>query len=187
MSTSSCIESILSRVKKPSEAEAASLSKCFPSGSGGDKRAFNPNAECVVKGKQVKKKKTIPTKSKPSTVEVVLLQNYQEDVPKGAARNKLKKCGRVQQVKLTRVMAVADVERVIKRAFKHVALKQFMPLEVDTTGHYLSRSEEDLDGQQAINRRGALYICEVRSSNVHKLASYSGVSRGDAQDAGTHP
>ena len=98
---------------------------------------------------------------RPSTIEVILLQNYQADVPKGAARNKLKKCGRVQQIKLTRVMAAAEVKRVIKRAFKHLALKQFMPLDVDTTGHYLSRSEEELDGQQAINRRGALYICEV--------------------------
>jgi hypothetical protein len=152
-------------------AEAASLSKCFPTGSGGDKKVFNPNAECVVKGKQDKKKKSIPTKSKPSTIEVILLQNYQADVPKGAARNKLKKCGRVQQIKLTRVMAAADVERVIKRAFKHLALKQFMPLDVDTTGHFLSRSEEELDGQQAINRRGALYICEVCNSNIHAYLS----------------
>ena len=55
----------------------------------GDKKAFSPNAECVVKGKQ---KKSVPTKSKPSTIKVVLLQDYQEDVPKGATRNKLKKC-----------------------------------------------------------------------------------------------
>ena len=109
-----------------------------------------------MKGKQVKKK-SIPTKSKQSTVEVVLLQKYQ-DVPKGAALNKLKKCGRVQQIKLTRVMAAADVERVIKHAFKHVALKQFMPLDVDTTGHYLSRSEEELDGQQAIEEVPFTYV-----------------------------
>ena len=59
-------------------------------------------------------------------------------------------------------MSTAEVERVIKRAFKHLALKQFLPLDVDTTGHYLSRSVEELDGKQAINRRGALYICEVQ-------------------------
>ena len=126
----------MSRVKKPSAAEAATLSKCFPTGSGGGKKAFDPNDECVVKGQQVKKKKSIPIKSKPSTIEVILLQDYQEDVPKGTARNKLKKCGRVLQIKLTRVMSTADVERVIKRAFKHLALKQFLPLDVDMTGHY---------------------------------------------------
>ena len=151
----------MSRVKKPSEAEASALSKCFPSGSGGDKKAFDPNAECVVKGKQAKKKKSIPTKSKPSNVDVVLLQKYQEDVPKGAARNKLKKCGRIQQIKLTRAMTATDVEKIIKRAFKHLGLKKFMSLGVDTTGHYLSRSTGELDGQQAISRRGALYLCEV--------------------------
>ena len=64
-------------------------------------------------------------------------------------------------------MAATEVERVIKRAFKHLGLKRFMVLDVDTTGHYLSYSEEELDGQQAINRRGALYICEVRGTDVH--------------------
>ena len=152
-------------------AEAASLSKCFPTGSGGDKKEFNPNAECVVKGQQVKKKKSIPTKTKPSTIEVILLKSYQEDVPKGATRNKLKKCGRVQQVKLTRVMTTAEVERIIKRAFKHLALKQFMRLDVDMTGHYLNRSGEELDDQQAINRRGALYICEVDLCHYIKILS----------------
>ena len=94
-----------------------------------------------MKGKQVKKKKSVPTKPKPSTIEVVLLQDYQEDVPKGATWNKLKKCGRVQQIKLTRVMAATEVKRVIKRAFKHLGLKRFMVLDVDTTGHYLSHSD----------------------------------------------
>ena len=63
-------------------------------------------------------------------------------------------------------MSAADVERVIKHAFKHIALNHFMALDVDTTGHYLSRSEEELDGQQAINKRDVLYICEVHSSNI---------------------
>ena len=66
-----------------------------------------------------------------------------------------------------RVMAATEVERVIKRAFKHLGLKRFMVLDVDMTGHYLSHSEEELDCQQAINRRGALYICEVRDTDVH--------------------
>ena len=129
----------MSRVKKPSEADASALSECFPSGSSGDKKAFDPNAECIVKGRQAKKKKSVPTKSKPSNVDVVLLQKYQEDVPKDVARNKLKKCGRIQ-LKLTRALTATDMEKVIKRAFKHLGLKKFMSLGVDATGHYLSRS-----------------------------------------------
>lgn len=63
-------------------------------------------------------------------------------------------------------MIAAEVERVIKCAFKHLGLKRFLALDVDTTGHYLSHAEEELDGQQAINRRGALYICEV-CTDIH--------------------
>ena len=86
-STSSSIESIVSRVKKPIAAEAATLSKCFPTSSGGRKKVFDPNAECVVKWKQVEKK-SIHIKSKSLMIEVILQQDYQ-DVPKGAARNQL--------------------------------------------------------------------------------------------------
>ena len=104
------------------------------------KKVFHPNAEC---GEETTEEK---------------YTHQVEDVPKCAARNKLKKCGRVRQIKLTRVISTANIERVIKHANKHLALKYFIPLDVDMTGHYLRRSVEELDGQQAINR-SALYIC----------------------------
>ena len=149
----------MSRVKKPSEAEAAALSKCFPSGSGGERKPFDP-PQCLQKECH-SKKKAVSTKSKASSVEVVVIKNFQQDVPKGLARKKLKKCGRIQSVKISRAMGVSDVERVIKRAFKPIGLTNFIFLEVDPTGHYLSHADTGVDGQHAINRRGALYICEV--------------------------
>lgn len=152
-------ESILSRVKKPSEAEAAALSKCFPSG---ERKPFDPSQSSQKK----KKGASAPAKSKACTVDVVMLKNFKQDVPKGLERKNLKKKGRIQSVKLTRAMGEEEVERVIKRAFKPLHLTNLVFLEVDPTGHYLTKASSSVDGQQAISRRGALYICEVKLSYV---------------------
>ena len=137
MKSSSRIENILSRVKKPSEAEAAALAKCFPSTSG-PRKQFDPAEESVVKQNQNKKKWGIKS-SKPSKVEVVMFEEFQ-DVPKGEARKKLKRKGRICDVQLTRAMSALQVENRIKKAFKHIPVMSFVVLETDSTGHFLNHS-----------------------------------------------
>ena len=126
-------------MKKPSEAEAAALSKCFPSG---ERKPFDPSQSLQKK----KKGPCAPAKSKTCTLDVVMLKNFQQDVPKGLERKNLKKKGRIQSVKLTRAMGEEEVERVIRRAFKLLHLTNLVFLEVDPTGHYLSKANSSVDG-----------------------------------------
>lgn len=162
MKSKSRIDNILSRVKKPSEAEAAALSKCFASNSSGpDSKSFDPLQVSTVKRNQEKKKRAIKN-AKPSKVEVIMLREFQGDVPKGEARKKIRKKGRISEVQIMRTMSALQVENCIKRAFKHLSVASFVVLDADPTGHFLSQSVcQQIDGQKTISRRGALYLCEV--------------------------
>ncbi len=160
------IGDILSRVKKPSEAEAVALSKCFPGGKSSDtskvfstSKVFNPSVD--YHGKKQKRVK------KPSKVEVVMLKEFQGWIPKGEARKRLRRKGRVSDVSFTRSMTNIQVENFIKRAFKHLDIDQFSVLETDASGHFLSHSTQKIDGQGVVSRRGALYLCEV-SNLLHR-------------------
>jgi hypothetical protein len=138
-------------VSKPSKAEAAALSRCFASTSTASE-AFDPGS------------KRKPGKGKPSKVEVVMFSHYTRDVPKGEARKKLKRKGRIVDLQFVRSMSVAQVEKAINVAFKHLSFSGFTVLETDSTGHCLIRSAfQRMDGQRAISRRGALYLCEVNN------------------------
>ena len=91
-------QSIIARVKCPSEASA--LSSLFPGRKRVEGPSFDPTAECVVLPQQKKKKSAIKSHQKPSTVTVVLLKYYSCIVPKGKRRQALALKGRVKPVKL---------------------------------------------------------------------------------------
>lgn len=91
-----------------------------------------------------------------------MLSYYQRDVPKGEARKKLKRKGRIVDLHILRSMSVAQVERAIGVSFRHLSYSGFNVLETDSTGHYLVKSGvQRVDGVRAVSRRGALYLCEV--------------------------
>ena len=150
MKSKSRIHNILSCVKKPSAVEAAALSKCFPSSNKCHKK-FDPTEESVVKHNQEKKKRGI----KHSKVEVILLKDFQRDIPKGEARKKLRRRGQICDVLLNKTMTPLQVENCIKNAFKHFSLSSFVVLDTDSTGHFLTRAAtQQIDGAKAISRRG---------------------------------
>lgn len=58
-------------------------------------------------------------------------------------------------------MAPSEVKDNILRAFKEFKITSFMVLDTINSGHTLVRADEqEIDGEHAINRRGALYLCE---------------------------
>ena len=61
------------------------------------------------------------------------------------------------KIKLNRDMTAQQVTQKITEHFTD--LPGFTYLECDDG--YLARSDEDIDGEKAINRRGALYICQT--------------------------
>ena len=91
-------------------------------------------------------------------VTVVLMDEYSASVPKGKVRQKLAMNGRIMSLKLHRGMTPADVHKKIEQAFN---VHNFVYLECDNTGHGLVRgAEQDINGEDAVDRKGCLYLCE---------------------------
>ena len=146
-------------MKKPSNEEAKVLSNLFPSSSGLGKRpTFDPHDDYVAGPSHKKKKKFKPAQKstpKSTTVEVVALKRFQTRLPKGRERKGLQSQGLIMKVKLHRDMMVVEVRQ--KVAEKFTDLPGFVFLECEDG--CLTRCDVDFDGEKAINRRGALYIC----------------------------
>ena len=142
---------LLTGMRKPTDKQAVALSKLFPSS-----KKFNPQAECVAKTAHAKKKK-FATAPKLSSVTVVLLKKYQTRIPRGDYRQELIDEKRMKKVELHRRMSPEEVHATILEAF---GCKRFTVLDC-AKGGYLLRSDEELTANIAIDRRGALYLCEA--------------------------
>ena len=151
-------------MKTPVDSHAKVLKKVF-SGS-----KFNPSAECVATSAHSKKKKFCSSSVKPkdSSVTVIMLPKYQSQIPRGEAREKLTRDNRVQIISLNRQMTPKEVVTKIQGAFK---CKEFTILECAKGGYLLKSGDTVLTGQLAIDRRGALYLCENTSVSVKQFAS----------------
>ena len=151
---------ITSRVKKPTEAEAKALAKYFPSTSAGKKKsrdAFDPVAESIVLPKQKKKKAAI-SRPRATNITVIMMKEYSPSIPKGKRRQSLATSGRIQTLKFTRTMTQLEVKNQIIRTFK---VTTFIVLDCDSTGHTLVKaSNQSIDGEGVVGRKGALYLCE---------------------------
>ncbi len=91
------------------------------------KHKFDPSAECVASEQQKKKKAC--NDGKPRTIPVVLLQEKQAFVPKGHARTKLNKAGRVVKVDFRRNMSSREVRNAIVQQlpnFDNIVAAQFL-------------------------------------------------------------
>lgn len=159
--------SILSRVKKPTEAEARAISQYFSTAPNREKkRPFDPLADSVVEPQKKKKKRAIPThvkkavpvkRGKPTNVKVFMLDNKQRKVPKGEERKRLEKRDQVQTVKIYREMNSDEVKEAILNTFKWV--RSYTILACQSGGHSLVVSDnQDLNGEEMVKRRGPLYL-----------------------------
>ena len=147
----------------PSQPQREQLSNLFPGASFSGstrKRSFDPNSESVVRSNQRKKKAGIKT-VRPVTREVVVLSGYTPKVPKSRVRQKLRDDGRIKSLQFTRIMTAEEACEVIGSGFKDKIpdFDEFKYLEIKKDDLELS-SKQDLDGNEVIDRRGALYICE---------------------------
>ena len=162
--------SVLNKVKQPSESEAKTPSSLFPSSRKcPDQPSFDPSAECIALPWQKKKD---ATKGKVATVRVVLLKSFSNVVPKGKSRQQLLCKGRIKPVKLQRQMAPLQVKNSLLQAFQEFNLQSFVLLDTMECGHNLIKSEEqNINGEWAIKKRGCIYLCEKyeeRKNAFHK-------------------
>ena len=103
-------ESILTKVKKPTEVEARELAGLFRSSAPTRKRplqAFDPSAECVALPQKIKKKAARP---KPAKVHVFLLPNHVRKIPRGSGRKDLISNGRCKEMSFSRQMTALEVK-----------------------------------------------------------------------------
>ena len=79
-------------------------------------------------------------------------------VPKGKVRQSLAQKGRMQNIKVKRSMSPKEVNDLVVKAF---GIEGYTVLECDVSGHNLVKSsEQEIDGDAAVGRRGCLYLCE---------------------------
>ena len=148
-------KSILTKVTTATEAEAKALATYFPSGKARPK--FDVSRTCVA----AKNKKDTAVKGvqRPTTVSVVMMKEYCPITPKNKARRILLSEGRILSIKVTRGMSSREIKNLIVRAFQ---IPEYTVLECDDTGHnLLRRIDQSIDGNDVLNLRGALYLCEV--------------------------
>jgi hypothetical protein len=127
------------------------------------KRPFDPSAECVVAGPKSKKKAT-NQRIKPKTISVVLLKERPACVPKGHARKKLKRAGRIEKIELKRCMSSLEVRNVVVQAFpafQDVESAQYLRYGQDNV---MLLEAEELDGDEAIDLagQGSLYLSQEK-------------------------
>ena len=149
-SSVSAAKSVISKVGKPTGSVTKTLSKLFLSFSGS---RFDPRSECASTTSHLKKKKFVPNYS---SVEVVMLKNFQSLIPKGELRKELVQGGRLKTLQLSRHMSPQEVKLKILDAFK---CDGFTLLEC-VKGRLCKADNVELTAQHAISRRGALYLCQ---------------------------
>ena len=106
------------------------------------------------------------------SVTVVLLERYQKNVPRNADKKMLQDEGKYKKVFFTRADSPKEVKAKISWAFKtaDLAADTFSYLECTSSGSKLILSSNQLmNGNDAIERRGCLYICKTRDDNEMTL------------------
>ena len=87
-----------------------------------------------------------------------MMKEFSHKIPKGQIRQRLASKGRILSLRISRSMSHQEVKNQIIRAFK---MNEFTVLECDSTGHNLIKAaDQTIDGEKAVDRKGALYLCE---------------------------
>lgn len=115
-------ESVISRIKKPTQAEAKALARYFPSTSTSTsttcstvrKRPFDPAAESVALPMQKKKKRAVK-RPRPANISVIMMKEFSSIIPKGKVRQKLSSKGRILSVSFSRDMSKREMRNKIIR------------------------------------------------------------------------
>ena len=126
---------------------------------------FDPTSDCCA-SKAQSKKKASANSGRPSSVQVVMLERVASSIPRGKHRTTLKNCGRIQTIKITRSMSSSQVSDQIHLGFKHLNVDAWHIL--DCVDNYLSVSvNQILNGNDAIHRKGSVYLAEKDVSECH--------------------
>lgn len=145
------------RLAKPNDSEAAVLRKLFPASAAG-KRSFDPTSASCSSSAQ-KKKKAANASGRPMNIQVVMLDGFTPNLPRGKSRTALKE-GRIETLCFRRSMTPLEVRNQVIQGFRQLAdLESWTVL--DCTDNHLSVAKEQvLNGEDVVKRKGCLYLCQ---------------------------
>ena len=87
-----------------------------------------------------------------------MMKEYSSKLPKGTPKEELLTQGRVQSIKVNRQMKPDEVKKLILKAF---GVTHYTVLHCDGISKYFMKSsEQNIDGNRMVDRRGCLYLCE---------------------------
>ena len=161
------------KLTTPSNAERLQLAKLFPGSRARPGSTFDPIAECVAMPAH-KKKKSSGISERATNREVVLMKSFRPFIPIKKYRCNLKVDQRVKTLQFRRAMSPVQVRNVIQRGFSHLGCSSFLYLETLSNSLHVCDNQQ-LDGAAAIDRRGALYLCEVYNTAYSIIRASSGL------------
>ena len=145
---------------KPSEANSKALLSLFP-GLQNRKRKFSPSDECVVAEQHRKKKAGNPSaRGRPKMLKVVFLDKLGPVLPKGQARDKLCREGRIKEVPIRRNMTATEVTNILANHFSTGNACEVEYLQAHRDNTLKMSTEQNLDGAGVIRvaGSGSLYL-----------------------------
>ena len=156
--------SLSTKLRSPSSEVARELGQLFPfcvPGPSTSKRGddFDPRQELPVMPDRKRKKKALTSSGRCINVTVCRLPKYTPFIPKGKVRSNLKENGRLQTVRLTRLMNASDVKSSISQAFSHIR-SDWSYLETGQDNRLEELQQQFPDRNFICSRRGCLYIVD---------------------------
>ena len=99
---------------------------------------------------------------RPAKRECILLKQFSSTLLKSKDRDRLRSEGRIRDLNFTRTLSPGDVNAIIRQGFKKnlTECQAFKFLE-SRSGTLYEPAKQMYNGVSVIERRGALYLCEV--------------------------
>ncbi len=97
---------------------------------------------------------------RPAKRECILMKQFSSILPKSMDREQLRIESRIKSLLFTRAFSPGEVQNVVRQGFSHVQCQAFQFLEFRNGLLYIP-DKQDYNGVSVIERRGALYLCEV--------------------------
>lgn len=119
---------------------------------------FDPNDDLSAFYKSKKKK----FRCKPSSINIVIMETYKHNIPRGKRRDQLKTAGRVKAVQINRSMSHKQVRNCLKQGFKNLPLTTWTYLNSSSSGLLSVNEVQDLTGEYLVSKytKSSLYLCE---------------------------
>ena len=147
--------SLSTKLRSPSSEVARELGQLFPFCAPGPSTSKR-GADLLDRKR---KKRALTSSGRCVNVTVCHLPKYTPFIPKGKVRSNLKDNGRLQTVRLTRLMNASDVKSSISQAFSHIH-SDWSYLETGQDNRLEELQQQFPDGNFICSRRGCLYIVD---------------------------